>query len=315
MLAYLIAGTIGGLVGLSEIFSRYRDAPWTTATSLAGWLYVGFNVVAALLALALAREVFEVWAAEAGAGAGALRETVTQGSLAGLGAMAVLRSSLFTARVGGKDVEIGPAAMLEVYRGTIDRNVARIRAQSRVTEVLSVMGDVSFARSYVALTGFSLAVLQAVDAEERAALELQIDALANQTGRSDQDKALELGLILAGSVGFPALQAAKTALGSRIKNGGERPQMVAEGVSRLTTSQVLVDLPPLCLALLPDVRPDQQQSLRAQIDGLATAKMTDVAKRLTAGLVIVAVLGEEVFKAGVDLLAPGPASPPGQPPA
>ena len=36
-----------------------------------------------------------------------------------------------------------------------------------------------------------------------------MNALANETGRTDEDKALELALILAGAAGFPVLKAAK----------------------------------------------------------------------------------------------------------
>jgi hypothetical protein len=219
--AYAIAALIGALVGLAEILSRYRDAPWAAASSRAGVAYIAFNGAVSLLVMFLIRDVFPVWSGDAKPMN--LASLVTHALLAGFGAMAILRSSVLTARVGGKDVEIGPAAVVDIFRSTMDRDVARVRATPRARLAQEIMGDVSFVRSYEALSSVSLTLLQSVDADERERVAQEIAALANRTGRSDQDKALELGLILAGSVGFPALLAAKAALGDKITNSKERP--------------------------------------------------------------------------------------------
>jgi len=310
--AYLAAFLIGAAVGLAEILSRYRDAPGAAATSRSGLVYIAFNGSFSLLALFMIRDVFPVWTDPATSNT--LQALVSQAMLAGFGAMAVLRSSVLTTRIAGKDVEVGPAAVVDIFRHTMDRDVARVRATPRAEQVQAIMSDVSFVRSYGALSSISLTLLQSVDAEERARIMQEIGALANQTGRSDRDKALELGLILAGSVGFPALLAAKKALGDKITNSKERPVLVAEQVARLDLDTLLVDLPAVCLAMNPDVRDEDQKMLSQQIDAIAQSHLSELAKKINTGLVLAATLGEDNFRAGVDLLT-GEGKPALPPPA
>jgi hypothetical protein len=257
--------------------------------------------------------IFPLWAASGGTTLpgqigpdrpdASLGTLVSQTLLAGFGAMAVLRSSLLTTRIGTKDVEVGPAAIIDIFRNTMDRGIARVRAQERAELVASMMGRISFLRSYAPLGSISLTLLQSIDADERKDVEQQIGALANQTGRTDRDKALELGLILAGSVGFPALKASIAALGDRIENSTERPAFVAAQVARLPLDVVLRDLPAVCLAINPDVPTDEQAALAEQIDAIEQSALSDQAKRVNVGLLIVAALGEENLQIGVDLLA------------
>lgn len=313
-IAYAIAALVGAGVGLGEILSRYRDAPGAAASSRAGLGYILFNAAVSLVVMFFIREVFPIWDQTANTAPPTdLRTLVTHALIAGFGAMAILRSSILTARVGSKDVEIGPAAVVDIFRSTMDRDVARVRATPRARLVQDIMGDVSFVRSYEALSSISLTLLQSVDADERSRIEQEIGALANRTGRSDEDKALELGLILAGSVGFPALLATKTALGDRITNSKTRPVLVSEQVARLDTDVILRDLPSVCLALNRDVPTEIQTALSEQIDAIAQSALSEQAKQINAGLVLVNAVGEENFKAAVDLLAPRPAPAPVSP--
>lgn len=310
LLAYLAAFLIGVMVGLAEVLSRYRDAPVLAAKTWAGMSYILFNGLFALLAMLFVNWVFPLWSAAGGTTvqvpegpAGTpLGTLVSQTLLAGLGGMAVLRSSLLTTRIGTKDVEVGPAAIIDIFRNTMDRGIARVRAEERAAHVTTLMGGISFLRSYTPLGNISLTLLQSIDAEERKDVEQQIGALANQTGRTDRDKALELGLILAGSVGFPALKASIAALGDRIANSTERPAFVASQVARLPLDAVMRDLPAVCLAINPDVPVEEQRELAKQIDAIAQSALSDQAKRVNVGLLIVAALGEENLRIGVDLL-------------
>jgi hypothetical protein len=312
LLAYLAAFLIGVMVGLAEVLSRYRDAPVRAARTGSGIAYILFNGLFALLAMFFVHWVFPLWSASGGTTLPTadgtipqddLGRLVSQTLLAGFGAMAVLRSSLLTTRIGTKDVEVGPAAIIDIFRNTMDRGIARVRAEERAALVSSMMGGISFLRSYSPLGSISLTLLQSIDADERKDVEQQIGALANQTGRTDRDKSLELGLILAGSVGFPALKASIAALGDRIENSIERPAFVAAQVARLPLDTVLRDLPAVCLAINPDVPGEEQRELAKQIDAIAQSALSDQAKRVNVGLLIVAALGEENLRLGVDLLA------------
>jgi len=301
---YILSASIGALVGLAEILSRYRDAPWQAARSPAGLAYIAFNASVSALALLFVREVMPIVNAgqPAQPGGNPLRADLLNAFAAGFGAMAVLRASILTARVGGKDVEVGPAILLDIFRSTMDRSIARVRAETRAARVVEIMGEISFVCSYASLGSFALSLLQSVDADERAAVEQQIGALANQTGRSDRDKALELGLILANSVGFDGLKSSITAIGSRIANNDGRPEFVAKQMERLDPAIALRDLPATCLGLNPDVRDEDQKTLSEQIDAIAASSLSDWAKCVNVGLTIASVLGEESLKSGVDLL-------------
>lgn len=317
--AYVVAFLIGSLVGLSEVLSRYRDAPVEAAKTGAGVFYILFNAMASVVALLFVHDIFPLWAASGGANLppiadkDSLGSLVSQALMAGFGAMAVLRSSVLTTRIGSKDVEIGPAAILNIFRSTMDRSIARVRAESRAISVTQIMGNISFLRSYKSLSSIALTLLQSVDADERADVETQIGALANQTGRTDRDKALELGLILAGSAGFAALKASVNSLGTEIANNKDRPAFVADQVRRLPYESVMRDLPTVCLTLNPDVPQTDTRALSEQIDAVAKSALSDLAKSINVGLLIVATLGEENLKSGIDVLVTKPpvaASPP-----
>ncbi len=302
-LAYIAAAAIGAGAALGELVSRYKDAPFDAATSTAGMLYVAFNASVSLLAMYLIRVPFPIHAAVAGAPPSDVATLATEVLIAGVGAMAALRSSVVTVKSGGADVPIGFAAIVEIFRAALDRDVDRVRAAPRARLVGGAMQDVSFVRSFEALTSVCVSLLQNMPAEEAAALRQRVGALANQTGRTDRDKALELGLILAGSVGFPVLEEAKKILLKDITAGRSRSETVAALIARLAPEQALIDLPTVSLALNPSVPTESQAALRDQIAAIATADVSLRAKTITVGLVLANVVGEDALSAAVALIA------------
>src|SRR4051794_7891112 len=95
--AYFIVALVGGVLGMCELLSRYRDEPWRAVVSWTALLYILINAGASLLALFLVN----VWKPTFG-----LNPTIDGAKLqiiwilvAGLGAMAFFRSSIFTFRV------------------------------------------------------------------------------------------------------------------------------------------------------------------------------------------------------------------------
>lgn len=315
-IAYVATFVFGALVGLSEVLSRYRDAPGEAARSLPGILYIGFNGTTSLLAFYFIRQILPLWTdADAAVVASGLPSShagdlARDALLAGLGAMAILRSSVLTARVGSKDVEVGPAAVMEIFRLAMDRQIARKRAVVRAMAIAGAMEHVSFRACYQALTGIALSLLQSASADEKAEVERSVAALASQTGRSDRDKALELGLILADSVGFAALASSVRAIQARSDHlTDDRPTFVASQVRRLPPEVVLRELATVCLAANENVRSDQQDILAKEIDAIAKSALSDRAKSISVGLLIAAVLGDESLRIGVELLAPDPPPP------
>jgi hypothetical protein len=101
-------------------------------------LYVAVNAAASLLALLLANG-FD-W--DFGLG-GAEPATIewTRAVIAGFGAAALFRSSLFTRRVGSDDVDIGPSSALKILLEVTDEQVDRNRGEHIVQRASELTRD------------------------------------------------------------------------------------------------------------------------------------------------------------------------------
>lgn len=128
---YLSVMLLGALVGFVEVVSRYQDAPFRTALTWPGMLYMMINALVAAVALWLIR-LFG-WEITVSAGAPVTPETIrwVQVLSAGLGAMAIFRSSLFVLGKEGNETQVGPSAVLQILLAAIDREVDRQRGQDR----------------------------------------------------------------------------------------------------------------------------------------------------------------------------------------
>jgi len=207
---FLAVALLGALVGAGELVSRYRDDPLRALRSLSAVLYVTFNIIAALAALALV-EVFH-WNFGIH-GSHELRWSRVL--LSGFGAMAVFRTSLFVLRVGDKDVGIGPASLLQVAMDASDRGVDRYRGTHRATEVGQIMEKVDFEKAFDALPAFCMALMQNPAPTDQESIANQVARLINSTMDS-KAKTLNLGLVLMNVVGRDVLEAAVQGLGATI---------------------------------------------------------------------------------------------------
>ncbi|MBI2871955.1 MAG: hypothetical protein HYY00_02050 [Chloroflexi bacterium] len=209
-LAWVVVTLIGGLVGLGELVSRYRDAPFRAATSPPGVVYIVLNAVAGVAALALSRQLGWVMATDRG--------DIPLGWVlaAGFGAVAVLRSSVFAVRAGNQDVSVGPSALLQIVLQAADREVDRTRATQRALAVDRAMEGVSFEKAQAALPAYCLVLMQNVPQDEQERLAREVAALADSE-MPEAAKARALGLALMNVVGEGVLQAAVRSLGEQIR--------------------------------------------------------------------------------------------------
>lgn len=209
VLTYASAGLLGALVGFGELASRYRDRPSALLAVAGAWLYLFINVAAALGALVLVRAFGWTF----GAPGGAVR--VVQVLVAGLGSAALFRSALFTVRMGGEDVPVGPSVLLTTLLGVADRSVDRRRANVRLKLVSKTMAGISFDKSRVALPTLCLASLQNVSQDDQRDLGRAVDTLA-AGGMTDAQKVYCLGLLLTNIAGPDVVVAAVRALRGEI---------------------------------------------------------------------------------------------------
>ena len=243
---YLLVVCLGSLVGMAELIARYRDAPFQAVRTLSAVVYIGVNGIASAVALILIR-VFD-WDFDHSGDAKRLIQVL----VAGFGAIALFRSSLFIVRAGDQDIGVGPSSFLQVILGAADRSVDRLRAKDRAAAVGDVMRNVAFSKALVALPAFCLALMQNVNADDQAALGRDVDALRSGE-MDDRAKVLNLGLILMNLVGPHVLELAVQTLGKVIAVDPAEPPPTAD-VKRAPEpdSTELAPVPPMPKPSVPE---------------------------------------------------------------
>jgi len=219
-LDYVAAALLGGLVGAGELSSRYRDAPGRALYTRPALFYILLNIAASVAALALARAFG--WTFGAGGKPGDATVRWTQVLVAGIGAMALFRTSLFTVRAGDRDIAVGPGSFLQIFREGADRAVDRVRAQARGDVVADLMKGISYPKAFDGLPPYCLALMQNVPDEEQTRLTQSLDVL----DKDDIDESIKvriLGLHLMNVVGPNVLAAAVKSLRDEMKAGGSGP--------------------------------------------------------------------------------------------
>ena len=227
---YVAVVLIGGLVGAGELVARYRDAPLVALRAWSAALYVGLNAAASGVALGL----IHAFGWEFGQSGNAAQWT--QVLVAGFGAMALFRSSLFFIRIGGQDVGVGPSSFLQIILAAADRDVDRRRANARAALVGNIMADVSFDKAVVALPTYCLALMQNVAYDVQDDLTSDLKELAD-TDMDEHVKALNLGLRIVNITGPRLLEVAVISLGPTISraattsDGGASDTALTDGVA------------------------------------------------------------------------------------
>jgi hypothetical protein len=161
----LVVASIGLLVGTGELISRYRDAPVRALCSPPALVYVSVNLLAACAAYGLITAFNWSFGAASGDPTRWTRVLV-----AGFGAMALFRSSLFMVRVGGQDVGIGPSSLLAALLAVADRGVDRGRGTRRAAEVHKLLDGIPWTRARTDLPAICLGLMQNATLVEQDAL-------------------------------------------------------------------------------------------------------------------------------------------------
>ncbi len=187
--SWLLALVIGTGTALVELLSRYRDEPFKViAQSYFAWVYLALNGVLALGAhwVLLTGE----WGVDA--------TTIDRAKLAiaaGLGAAVILRSRVFTAKLGGDQVSIGPGYVVDQLLSIIDAQIDRRRALQRVQIVVEAMEGKDFEKATTFASTMITGSRQNLTLQEQKHLGVQIREV--QVLRiSEQEKAYALGFIL-----------------------------------------------------------------------------------------------------------------------
>jgi hypothetical protein len=206
-LDFVLVAALGAVVGAAELVSRYRDAPAGALRSAAAAFYIFLNIAASLVALALIHAFG--WTFGVTSGGPALRWT--QVGVAGTGAMALFRTSLFTVHAGDREIGVGPSTLLQIFRDAADRAVDRLRAKDRSGDVGRLMEGISYDKASRGLTLYCLALMQNVPDDEQKRLSDSL-ALLDNAPIDPAIKVRILGLHLMNVVGPAVLKAAVDSL-------------------------------------------------------------------------------------------------------
>lgn len=228
MLIWLLAPLFGATYGVAELIPRYRDAPTRALCTWPAAIYAGINAVAALGALVVVKTLKVEFGLPEGGG-----RDLGQVLLAGFGAMAFFRSSLFIARVGSDNIALGPVTVLQAGLDASDRGVDRHRARARAKEVRQAMANVTFAQAAVELPPLAFNLMQNVTEIEKSRL---VDAV-EEIGASDLNeraKTYVLGLALMRLTGRDALGAAVDLLLASQAGANPDPDSLAPSVGTKT---------------------------------------------------------------------------------
>jgi hypothetical protein len=195
---------LGGVVGASELISRYKDDPGAAIKSWPAIFYIAINGAASVAALLLIPNGWlglSRW----------MRILV-----AGVSAMAFFRTSLFRVRAGDRDVDVGPSGFLQIFLIAADRAVDRKRAAARSDAVARVMKGIDFDKAVKALPPYCVALMQNVSPEDQQVLSRVLEALEKKDGEPSV-KSLLLGIELINVVGEDVLTTAVNSLGDKIR--------------------------------------------------------------------------------------------------
>ncbi len=205
----LIVGLMAGAVGYGELVSRYRDDPRRLLAAQATALYIVVNITAGIAALALVK-LLDVFGGHAHR---ALYEVL----LAGFGAIAFFRTSLFTARIGGTDVGIGPSTLLKSLLDASDLLINRGQATRRADDVAPIMGGIDFQKAKTTLPTLCMTLVEGFPDDQRKQLGDQIAQLDSDMTIERTAKTTILGAYLIRQFGTDVLARAVVTLGDRIK--------------------------------------------------------------------------------------------------
>jgi hypothetical protein len=236
---------IGLLVGATEMISRYRDDPFAPLISMPGALYILINGGASALAYYLLRLL-----------APDMSEPLRTFT-AGIAAMTFFRSSLFTVRLAGADVPVGPNLVLLTVLKALDRAYDRTRAEPRSAVIREIMGQLAFDQVKNALPALCFDLMQNLSSDELSAINTQVTQLSQSTAMSDRSKSLSLGLALLNLVGERTLRAAVTTLGSSARAFRRVDNSLMLKLAGPPPQVVLDTLPGICAALYQSASRDQ----------------------------------------------------------
>ncbi len=241
---FVIVIFFAGLVGLTEVTTRYRSNPgYVLSHSLAAWAYITLNALAGAGALALIRAF--------GWFASSSHPDLWRILIAGFGALAFFRSSLFVTKIGSTDVNVGPSVVLGALLDTCDRAVDRLSAEE-ISQAVSndKMSGLDPTQVMFALPVLCLALMQNFPPGDQAQLGAELSKIRGDTSITPQAQmravVIQLSKYLGADLVGTVLQATRSILVAAPPSTSGTPdaQAVIEEARKQLTEQTAEKPPP-----------------------------------------------------------------------
>jgi hypothetical protein len=211
---YVVAFLCGCTAATAELLSRYSDGVKRIFRLNESKIYLAINGFAALIGYA----VIKHYGLSGYLGSSPLSQAI----VAGLSAMAILRSSVASIKLGQTTIQAGLAPIIQVFLNTVDRAFDRKRSQMNVAEVEEIMKNVDFSKAVKTLPATCLNLMQNVSKDESEKMGHEV--LDLEKGEITQEaKALNLGIIINRVTGPELLQSAVQSLGNVIHITAQQP--------------------------------------------------------------------------------------------
>jgi hypothetical protein len=183
---------LGMLTAFAEIIGKFPDEPIKSLKTTHALCYHVFNGLIAMLALYILELADVAHKTEL--------DQVKIVAVAGLGAMMVMRSKLFSVKVGNEEVSVGPDQVIKIFFNFMEDAIDRVRAQSRIEFVKENLANLRFDRISDYSTTMLLAA-QALDKTERDAAVERIEKLRTDKPEDQELKSYRLGFYLLNLMG------------------------------------------------------------------------------------------------------------------
>ncbi len=138
---YFYAFLIGVLVAFSEIIGKFTDEPIKSLKTTYALIYHVANGLIAVFAL---KWLFLNNGNKVPEGLDSVKYVLS----AGIGSMAILRSKIFTMKVGNEDIAFGPEQLVTVYFRFMETAMSRVRAKARIDFIEQNLKNIQYDMLY-----------------------------------------------------------------------------------------------------------------------------------------------------------------------
>jgi hypothetical protein len=258
----LLSLVLGISVGAAEIVSRYKDEPIEAVRGLSGISYLILNGVISVFVCA----VLLHYAQNKSTLAALKGEPLITSLLAGMSAMALMRSKLFTFKGdGGHEYAIGPDVIFSMFLRTIDRKIDRHRVRRRHAVVYEAVAGIRDSVQAIAFLQSSIASFQNLSQEERELLNNRVEQISKDSALDERLKLMRLGFIFLDITGEDNYIEFMKRLDLYIAESSRRMELVYKETSEIHYPSGAISFLRLWLVAFPNLSNEERSEVSSMI--------------------------------------------------